>query len=382
MVDFSKAFDRQDHTILITKLSDMNVPGWLLRIVISFLTNRKMVVRYKGAMSGLKELPGGGPQGTLLGLLLFLVLINDVGFPNQENNIGEQITRRQNFKAVNVLHLKYVDDLTLLESIKLRDQLIEVPESAVTHPVSYRARTGHVLPLTNSEVYKQLIATEEYANQNKMKINYTKTKTMLFNNCKNLDFLPELEVADIRVENSEEMKILGVVVTPDLKWNANTRHIVQKAFKRMWILRRLKNNGAETQELKDVYIKQIRSILELAVPAWHPGLTVQNTIDIEQVQRAALQIMLGQEFRSYNSALNILNLESLATRREKLCLTFSKKASKHWKHSNWFNENNKDKETRLPRPKYCPVFSRTKRFKNSPISYLTGLLNQFYQKRK
>ena len=41
-------------------------------------------------MSGLKELPGGGPQGTLLGLLLFLVLINDVGFSNQENNIGEQ----------------------------------------------------------------------------------------------------------------------------------------------------------------------------------------------------------------------------------------------------------------------------------------------------
>ena len=259
---------------------------------------------------------------------------------------------------------------------------MKVPESAVTHPVPYRARTGHVFPFTNSEVYKQLRATEEYANQNKMKINYTKTKTMLFNNCKNLDFVPELEVADIRVENSEEMKILGVVVTPDMKWNANTRHIVQKAFKRMWILRRLKNNGAETQELKDVYIKQIRSILELAVPAWHPGLTVQNTIDIEQVQRAALQIMLGQEFRSYNSALNILNLESLATRREKLCLKFSKKASKHWKHSNWFNENNKDKETRLPRPKYCPVFSRTKRFQNIPISYLTGLLNQFYQKRK
>ena len=88
MVDFSKAFDRQDHTILITKLSGMN------KIVISFLSNRKMVVRYKGAMSGLKELPGGSPQGTMLGLLLFLVLINDVGFTNQENNIGEQITRR------------------------------------------------------------------------------------------------------------------------------------------------------------------------------------------------------------------------------------------------------------------------------------------------
>ena len=46
LVDFSKAFNRQDHAILITKLSDMKVPGWLLKIVIAFLTNRKMVVRY------------------------------------------------------------------------------------------------------------------------------------------------------------------------------------------------------------------------------------------------------------------------------------------------------------------------------------------------
>ena len=61
LVDFSKAFNRQDHDILITKLNDMKVPGWLLKIVIAFLTNRKMVVRYQGAISGVKNLPGGGP---------------------------------------------------------------------------------------------------------------------------------------------------------------------------------------------------------------------------------------------------------------------------------------------------------------------------------
>ena len=100
MVDYAKAFNRQNHNILITKLSDMGVPGWLLRIVVAFLTDRKMVVKYKGKQSEVKSLPGGGPQGTLLGLLLIIVLINDVGFENQVNNAGDLITSKRNMKTV------------------------------------------------------------------------------------------------------------------------------------------------------------------------------------------------------------------------------------------------------------------------------------------
>ena len=40
----------------------MGVPGWLLRIVMGFLTERELIVRYKGRISGRKMLPGGGPQ--------------------------------------------------------------------------------------------------------------------------------------------------------------------------------------------------------------------------------------------------------------------------------------------------------------------------------
>ena len=119
MVDFSKAFNRQDHNLLVTKLSDMGVPGWLLKIVIAFLSDRMMQVKYKGKVSGVKSLPGGGPQGTLLGLLLFIVLINDVGFKGQENNAGDIITSKRNMKAANEIHLKYVDDMTLAEAIDL-----------------------------------------------------------------------------------------------------------------------------------------------------------------------------------------------------------------------------------------------------------------------
>ena len=105
MVDFAKAFNRQNHHILITKLCNLGLPGWLLKIVAAFLSDRKMVVRHKGKQSHVKSLPGGGPQGTLLGLLLFIILINDVGFEGQTNNSGEIITSRKNLKAVNEIHM-------------------------------------------------------------------------------------------------------------------------------------------------------------------------------------------------------------------------------------------------------------------------------------
>ena len=95
----------------------------------AFLSDRRMIVRYQGKESTSKYVPGGGPQGTLLGLLLFLILINDLGFEDQENNAGELITRKNNLEAANVIHLKFVDDLTLAESINLKENLEFVPES-------------------------------------------------------------------------------------------------------------------------------------------------------------------------------------------------------------------------------------------------------------
>ena len=79
-VDFSKAFNRQNHNILIELLSELGVPGWLLQIVIGFLEDRELEVKYKDEKSGRKKLPGGGPQGTILGMFLFLILINAAGF--------------------------------------------------------------------------------------------------------------------------------------------------------------------------------------------------------------------------------------------------------------------------------------------------------------
>ena len=54
------------------------------------------------------------------------------------------------------------------------------------------------------------------------------------------------------------------------------------------------------------------------MPAWHPGLTMSDAIDIEWVQRAALNIILGMSYTSYKSALEHFNLETLESIRVNL----------------------------------------------------------------
>ena len=174
----------------------------------------------------------------------------------------------------------------------------------------------------------------------------------------------------------------GIELSSDMEWNANTVNIVANGFKRIWMLRRLKSMGTEVPELKDVFIKQIRSVLELAVPVWHCSLTLADRANIERVQKAALHVMLGDKYESYSRALKLTGLETLESRRIKLCSKFASKSMKHPKHSNWYKVNTKVTNTRQQQPKFRPVVSRTVRFSRSPISFLTDILNKKYSKQK
>ena len=71
------AFDRQDPTIAIKKFIKLGVRASLIPLLISYLSNRKMQVKFNGETSEFLKLIGGGPQGTLLGQLEYLVLSND-----------------------------------------------------------------------------------------------------------------------------------------------------------------------------------------------------------------------------------------------------------------------------------------------------------------
>ena len=125
----------------------------------------------------------------------------------------------------------------------------------------------------------------------------------------------------------------------------------------------------------DVYLKEIRAVLELAVPAWHSGLTVKQSSDIERVQRIALHIILsdhrtGECKFSCNMLLVIFDLEPLYVRRDQLCMSFAKKTAKS-RHSVMFHMY----DTRQAKHNYKEHNSNTQRCFKSPLNYLTRLLN-------
>ena len=193
---------------------------------------------------------------------------------------------------------------------------------------------------------KQLEDINEYAANNEMKVNQNKSKVMLFNTARKHDFTPALTIDNNKLEVIEEIKLLGVKISNDLKWNLNTKYITTKAYSRLWMLRRLKLLGASQAELVDCYTKQARSVLDYCAVVWHAGLTQINTADIERVQKTACAIILGKQYTSYQSALASLGLDSLDARRNALSSKFAKKAFKSPKYSSWFVEDANPTNTR------------------------------------
>ena len=94
----------------------------------------------------------------------------------------------------------------------------------------------------------------------------------------------------------------------------------------------------------NVYKKEIRSLLEYALPVWHSSITVKQSNQIERVQKEAFRIILGQGYIDYEVACTLLSMEPLSIRRVQLCLSFAKKDFK--KNQTLFTRITKTNHTR------------------------------------
>ena len=142
----------------------------------------------------------------------------------------------------------------------------------------------------------------------------------------------------------------------------------------MSILHKLCQFDVPEEDLINIYILYIRSVLEQSATVWHSSITKGEQMDIERVQKCALRIILKQRYDSYQSALKLCSLDSLKARRTQLCLNFAKKCTKYEKTKDIFPLNPVDSSTR-GREKYQVTFAHTDRLANSAIPYMQRLLN-------
>ena len=98
----------QDPTLAIEKFLKLGVRESLILVLVSYLTDRNMRVRFHNSYSSTYPLPGGGPQGTLMGVIMYLVQSNDNADVVDED-----------------MRFKFVDDLSILELVLLSSWLSE-----------------------------------------------------------------------------------------------------------------------------------------------------------------------------------------------------------------------------------------------------------------
>ena len=112
-----------------------------------------------------------------------------------------------------------------------------------------------------------------------------------------------------------------------------------KAYSRLSMLTKLKYIGTSVEDLLDIYILYIRSVMEYCSVAFHSGLKDIHIRKLEGVQKTCLKVILGEMYVGYEAALEMCGLESLTIRREKRCLSFSEKCVKHPKNKRLFPLN-------------------------------------------
>ena len=170
-------------------------------------------------------------------------------------------------------------------------------------------------------------------------------------------------------------KLIGTIISSDMKWYENTEMIVKKAYQRMIILHRLYSFNIQDADMVNIYMLYIRSILEQSCQVWHHSISEEEITNLERVQKVACRVILQDRYSSYDEALEILNLETHREIRNSLCLKFAKRCLKHEKAKQLFLLNTMEDKNTRDRETYKVQYARTSRLKDSAIPQLQIMLN-------
>ena len=182
LTDLSKAFDCLSHKLLIAKLHAYGFSLNALRLVHSYLTNRKQRTKINNKYSSREEILFGVPQGSILGPLLFNIFLCDLFF----------IMSKTEFAS-------YADDNTPYNSGQNIDNVIRTLEN-------------------------DSVRLLKWFSNNQMKANKDKCHLLLRNKEK-----VTIKIGETEIKSSNCEKLLGIKIDNNLTFNEHLNHIIDKA---------------------------------------------------------------------------------------------------------------------------------------------------------
>ena len=196
------------------------------------------------------------------------------------------------------------------------------------------------------------------------------------------NFATRLTVNNQNLDHLNVTKMLGLWISEDLSWSRNCKEICKKAYSRLSMITKLKYVGVSLEDLLDIYILFIRSVTEYCSVSFHSSLTQEQSDKLETIQKTCLKVILGDMYVSYTAALEMSGLQTLHARRQKRCLGFALKCTKHPRNKRLFpinpvsNDHNiRDKET------FQVNFAKTETYKKSAIPFCQRLLNDHVNRK-
>ena len=245
--DFSKAFDKVWHKGLIHKMNCYGIKGNLLKWFENYLYCRHQKVVNRDSSSSYVSVSAGVPQGSVLGPLLFLVYINDIGD-----------------KLLSLSRL-FADDTSLGYASQDGDQIKYV----INHDL-------HELG--------------DWSKRWLMSFNPDKTEIMLFKNVENsTNFYFYFDGKLIPL--TSDHKHLGITFSEEAKWNKHVENLIKSVSKHICVLRKLKYK-LNRKNLEKLYLIYIRPIFEYACEVWD-NCGVSNSCKLERLQLETARIITG-----------------------------------------------------------------------------------------
>ena len=282
--DLRKAFDSVPHRPLVDNLANLGLDAHALSWITSYLTNRKQHVVVGGESSLDTPVLSGVPQGSVLGLLLFLIYIDDVSDVLLSDG-----------STLNI----YADDMLLYKPVKSIEDI-------------------HHLQMDIDRI-------SGWVDCNNLTLNPNKCKTMIISRKWNsvkphaqftLNSSPLAQVETFKYLGlSSHQTFHGLHIAIDF--------ICAKVRKLIGLLYRRFYGNVDNYSLLKLYSVRVRPHLEYATPIWDPHF-IKDSNKLESVQRFALKMCLKQWDLGYQDLLDLSQFPTLENRRLylKLCTLY------------------------------------------------------------